>query len=365
METVMLLGPSLSAVSGVSTHLNQLLHCRLADEFTFVHFQVGSQGRDETKLQKAMRFVFSPVQFFWRLIRQRPEIVHVNTSMDSKGYWRDLVYLLIARAMQKRIVYQIHGGALPQNFFGKSLLLSYVLKRSLRAADMVVVLGQESLAAYRAFTPGLDVKVIPNAITPGIDPQWKRTSICNGKPLCLAYVGRLAESKGVFEIIEALAILHRDQKRPHLLIAGAGPAEMEMRNRIEKNGLQNFVRFVGVVHGAQKERLWNESDLFVFPTYYEALPYALLESMAARTPALVSPVGEIPDVMEDGVHGVFVPCRDPQALATAICRLDSDRDLINRMGESGRLRIMTHYTTERLAEDFRHAYQDVLSRNAN
>lgn len=361
MKTVMLLGPSLSAVSGVSTHLNQLLHSRLSNDFKFLHFQVGSQGRDETRHQKAMRVMFSPFYFFWQLSRQCPQIVHLNTSMNTKGYWRDLVYLVIARTLKKKIVYQVHGGALPHHFFKDSLLLSYVLKRTLRAANMVVVLGQESLAAYRAFAPDLNVKVIPNAITPGKDPQWKNTSLCDDKPLCLAYVGRLDEDKGVFEIIEALAILHRDNRRMQLVIAGTGPAEDEMRARIRKNGLQSHVRFVGVVHGEQKERVWNESDLFVFPTYYEALPYALLESMAARTPPLVSPVGEIPDVIVDGVHGVFVPCRNPQALAIAICRLDSDRNLINHMGELGRQRIVNHYTIERLAGDFARAYQDVLS----
>lgn len=361
LETVMLLGPSLNAVSGVSTHLNQLLDCRLAGEFKLLHFQVGSQGRDESPRQKTLRLVFSPVQFLWRLIQQRPRIIHLNTTMDNKAYWRDLVYLIIARTLRKRIVYQVHGGALPQNFFGSSLLLSHLLKRVLRSADLVVVLGQESLAAYRAFTPGLNVKVIANAISPGKDPQWKRTGISNDRPLCLTYVGRLDEKKGVFEIIEALAILHREQRPMYLVIAGAGPAEVEMRTIIGERGLQNHVRFVGVVHGAEKERVWNESDLFVFPTNHEALPYALLESMAARTPALVSPVGEIPDVMEDGVHGVFVPCRNPQALAAEICRLDSNRELINRMGESGRQRIVDHYTIERLAGDFGSAYQEVLS----
>ncbi|MEI8168700.1 MAG: glycosyltransferase family 4 protein [Rhodoferax sp.] len=363
MKTVMLLGPSLEAVSGVSTHLNQLMHSHLVNEFNFVHFQVGSQGRNETAIKKTFRLVFSPLQFFWRMLQQSPHIIHVNTTMDPKGYWRDMVYLLIARSLGKKIVYQVHGGALPQFFFRNSQVLSYLLKWILRTADLVVVLGQESLTAYRSFIPGLNVEAIPNAITPGEDPYWKRTPIRKDKPLCLVYVGRLAESKGVLEIIDALAILHRDKRSIYLTVAGLGPAEVEMRKKVTDHDLHEYVKFVGIVHGAEKERIWVESDLFVFPTYHEALPYALLESMAARTPPLISPVGEIPDVVEDGVHGLFVPQRNPQALATAISRLDNDRDLINRMGESGRQRIVNYYTNDRLANDFGSAYLDVLSRN--
>lgn len=148
-----------------------------------------------------------------------------------------------------------------------------------------------------------------------------------------------------------------------LTFAGTGAAESKLRSLVSEHRLQTFVHFLGPVHGAEKERLWNESDLFLLPTYHEGLPYALLESMAARTPALISPVGEIPDVMEDGVHGLFVPNRNPQALADAIRRLDIDRDLICRMGESGRQRVTHHYTSERLARDFRNAYMDAMGGN--
>ena len=360
MNTVMLLGPSLQAVSGVSTHLNQLFHSRLSLEFHLLHFQVGSQGRNESSRQKLMRVVSSPFQFFWSLIEGKPQIVHVNTTMDTKGYWRDLVYLLIARSLRKKIVYQVHGGALPQDFFENNRFLRNLLRQVLRSADVVVLLSQESLRAYRGFSPDLKLEVIPNAIEPGTDPEWKQRPSLHEKPLNLAYVGRLAESKGIFEIIEALGILQERKKNMRLIIAGNGPDEARLRIRVEILGLQSSVSFMGVVHGAEKDRVWHEADLFVFPTYHEALPYALLESMAARTPALVSRVGAIPDVMEDGVHGLFVPSRNPLALAEAIERLDKDRAMIHRMGESSRQRIVNFYTIDRLASDFGRTYLDIL-----
>lgn len=356
----MLLGPSLSAVSGVSTHLNQLFHSRLAEEFHLLHFQVGSQGRNESPPQKLLRFLFSPLQFLWCLIRHKPQIVHLNTTMDPKGYWRDLVYLAIARALGKKTVYQVHGGALPQKFFENSRLLNILLRWVLHSANVVVLLGQESLQAYRNFSPDLNLRVIPNAIELGADPEWKRLPSGQDRSLCLAYVGRLAESKGVFEIVEALGILHQRGKCMRLIIAGSGPEEERLRTLVESLALQNWVSFLGVVHGAQKDQVWRESDLFVFPTYQEALPYALLESMAARTPPLVSRVGAIPDVVEDGIHGLFVPSRNPRALADAICRLDDDRELIRRMGESGRQRIVNFYTVDRLAGDFGRTYLEIL-----
>jgi len=360
--TVMLLGPSLNAVSGVSTHLNQLFHSSLAKEFDLLHFQVGSENRKESVVSKLARFLFSPVQFFWRLIQQKPQIVHLNTSLEPKSYWRDIAYLVIAIIMGKKIVYQVHGGALPQAFFKDNRLLTIFLKFVLRSADVVVLLSQEELFAYRDFVPSQHLEVIPNAIEIGADAEWKKVSTLEEKPLRLVYVGRLAENKGIYEIVEAIEIMHNHGKNIQLVFAGSGPEEIRLRACVEDLGLNDSVSFVGAVFGEEKKRVWEDADLFVFPTYHrEGLPYTLLESMSARTPPVVSPVGAIPDVMEDGVHGVFVASRNPEALAETIERLDNNRALICQMAEASRQRIESYYTVTRLAGDFRRIYHSLMN----
>ena len=362
MVTVMLLGPSLNAVSGVSTHLNQLFSSPLVQEFNLLHFQVGSEGRKESVISKMMRFVLSPILFFGQLIQKKPQIVHLNTSLEPKSYWRDIAYLIIARAMGKKIVYQVHGGALPQVFFKGNKLLTSLLKLVLSTADVVVLLAQEELRAYRNFEPNLHIEVIPNAIEMGTDIQRKKDPISSDQRLQLVYVGRLAENKGIFEIVDALKILRNQNRNVELTIAGSGPDESRLRSHVTYLELDEHVSFAGAVFGEEKKRVWEEANLFVFPTYHrEGLPYTLLESMAARTPPVVSPVGAIPDVIEDGVHGVFVPSRNPVALAKALERLDSDRTLICRMGEAGRQRVAEYYTVARLAGDFHRVYHSLVS----
>ncbi len=359
MITVMLLGPALGAVSGVTTHLNQLFQSPLAAEYNLVHFQVGSEGRAEGRWRKAWRLLSSPLQFARAVRRHRPRIVHLNTSLERKSYWRDLAYLGIAKALGVRVLYQVHGGALPQQFFAGRPLRTGLLRRVLRAADAVVLLAQEELRAYRAFDPALALSVIPNAIELGADPGLKHDD--GQRPLVLAYVGRLAESKGIFDSVEALARVRQAGLAVRLVVAGGGPDEAALRARVAALGLQQAVQFAGPVFGPDKDRLWREADLFSFPTYHrEGLPYALLESMAARTPALICPVGAIPDVMQDGVHGLFVPPRDPQALADAIVRLHGDRPLLRRMGQAARERVVGQYSVARLAADFGQAYRALL-----
>ena len=109
---VLLLGPSRDAISGVTTHVNALLDSRLAGEFALEHFQVGSEGRSESAPGRLLRFVASPVALAAAVLRRGAAVVHLNTSLNAKAWWRDLVYLLVAKACGARVVLQVHGGAL-------------------------------------------------------------------------------------------------------------------------------------------------------------------------------------------------------------------------------------------------------------
>lgn len=352
---IVLLGPSLQAVSGVSTHIKQLFASSLSQDMTLLHFQVGSEGRHESALDKAIRFVTSPLLFLIFLVRHRPAIVHLNTSLEPKSYWRDVAYLFVARMLGRKIIYQVHGGALPQDFFGGNVFLTWLLRQVLTAADAVVLLAQAELSAYREFVPTARLDIIANAIeTEGLTSEPLSTK--PEYPLHISYVGRLANSKGVSTILEATAKLIREKRDILLTFAGSGPEEAQLKRQSAKLDMVERIRFAGPLFGQEKDNLWRQAHLFAFPTHHEGLPYALLEAMAAGAVPITTRVGAIPDVMQDGLHGIFVNPNDSEGLARAIIRLDDDRAQLNRMAEAGRRRILESYVVTRLAGDFRRLY---------
>lgn len=355
-----ILSPSRAAISGVSTHANLLFESRLAAEYELLHFQVGSEGRRESSPGKLMRLVVSPIQFAWFLATRRPDIVHLNTSLDRKAYWRDWMYLAVARLFGRKVVNQIHGGPMPAQFFPGNALLTRLVRTFLKASSVVTVLSRAERDAYIRFAPTVPVVQVPNAIDPAgllgpIGPADKE------RPLRLVFVGRLVREKGLFEAIEALAMLRAAGRKMTLDIAGGGKAEQDLRDAVARHGIGDAVRFLGPVFGDAKNRLWQQADIFVFPSYSEGLPYSLLEAMAAGTVPITCPVAAIPDVMRDDVHGLFVPPGDAAALAAAIARLDDDRALLRRMALAGRERVLEQYTTARLAKDFAAVYRQALN----
>ena len=348
---VLVLGPALTAISGVSTHVNLLLRSRLPDEFEMLHFQVGSEGRDEGPVGKLLRLIASPFALFFTILFRQVEVVHINTSLNPRAYWRDLAYLAVAKLLRARVLYQVHGGALPEAFFAGRPLLTAFLRWTLALPDGVVVLASCELAAYRRFVPRQDVVALPNGIE-----CWPFDAICERRttvrdPLRLIYVGRVAREKGLYEMLQALRLAQELGVDARLTIGGGGPEEPRLRRYAAALGIASRVAFVGPVFGLDKVNLMGGADVMVLPSYSEGLPYALLEGMAAGLPVVATPVGAIPDVVSDGMHGCLVPPRDPMAIAEALALLAGDRERLNWMARACRKRVRAAYSIERLAAE--------------
>ena len=199
-HVVLLLGPSREAISGVTTHLNGLLGSRLASRFELVHFQVGSEGRNEGLLGRLARLVQSPLALAGAIARHGAELVHINTSLNAKAYWRDFSYVLAARLCGARVLYQVHGGLLDE-FAGKSRVFAAFMRRMLHWPDVVVVLSHEQLGAFRAAAPAQAVELVPNGIDCAPYLRYNRALPEPGAPLRLIYVGRLVPGKGLLETV--------------------------------------------------------------------------------------------------------------------------------------------------------------------
>ena len=359
---VVLCGPSRDSVSGVATHLNQLFGSSLAQDYTLLQFQVGSEGRSEGLLRKSVRYLTSPLDLAITINRFKPDIVHLNSSFEPKAYWRDLIYLLIARMSGCRVVFQVHGGELPSRFLGRNRWMHAFLRWSLALPDVLVLLAEIERKEYQDFNAGRRILVIPNAIDLAeYDSQTTKTF--DHDPFRLGYIGRLAEDKGIREVIEALIILRKEGiANLHLTIAGSGPYEAELIALVEQAGMADRVEFIGAVFGRDKLRFWNSIEIFTFPTYHrEGLPYTVLEALASGTPQITTPVGGIPDVVRNGVEGLVIDSHDPQSIARAIRELQGDPERLRDMSQASIMRAHENYGVARLAQQFDGLYQELLA----
>jgi glycosyltransferase involved in cell wall biosynthesis len=176
------------------------------------------------------------------------------------------------------------------------------------------------------------------------------------RALQLVYIGRVAREKGLYETLQGLRLALELGVDARLVVAGSGGEESRLRRYAQALGIAGRVCFVGLVFGNDKVKLLFGADVMLLPSYSEGLPYALLEAMAAGVPVIATPVGAIPDVVSDGIHGFLVPPRDGKAIAESLAILAGDREKISWMSRACRRRVRAAFSIERLAQEFSFHY---------
>jgi glycosyltransferase involved in cell wall biosynthesis len=141
------------------------------------------------------------------------------------------------------------------------------------------------------------------------------------------YLGRLSSEKGIQTLLDAWLNLEGIE----LKIAGAGELEQFVKEQAAGR-LKNKIEFLGYVNGEEKNRLLREAVATVLPsTCYENCPISVLESLAAGTPALVTAMGGLPDIVRHGHDGLVFPAQDPPAINEAVAQLRDNPQLAETM----------------------------------
>lgn len=155
--------------------------------------------------------------------------------------------------------------------------------------------------------------------------------------------GRNVPRKGFDVLVKALDELPGDVEA-HLLLVGDVIDNEELRSQVSGTSHPERIHFTGYREDAPA--IAAASDVFVLPsTEREGLPRAVIEAMAYGVAPVVTAVGGMPELVENGVSGIVVPPRSSQALSAAIEHLFRDRDLLARMGKAARERIANDFHT--------------------
>lgn len=169
----------------------------------------------------------------------------------------------------------------------------------------------------------------------------------------VALVGGLREEKNhalVLEALERMSAEERATMRVWFVGADSGGASYAawVRAEIPRRGLADLVRCVPPTPAISA--LMHALDALVLPSRYEGFPNVLLEAMASGLPAIASPVGDVPTMLEDGRTGFLVAPDDGAGLADALRRLrDMGPEGRRALGRRARALVEERYTLERIA----------------
>ncbi|TYB41952.1 glycosyltransferase [Actinomadura chibensis] len=237
-----------------------------------------------------------------------------------------------------------------------------------RAADRVIAACSDEARELEAIgVPPGRVRVVPCGIDVGLfTPEGDgRREPGGGGPHRLVVLSRLAERKGVDTAVRALASVPDAEM---VVAGGPPPARLDgdpgvsrLRRVARDAGVAGRVRFLGRVGHTEAPPLLRSADLVVALPWYEPFGMVPLEAMACGAPVVASAVGGHLDTVVDGITGVLVPPREPEAAAIAVRALLTDPARRARMGLAGADRARAHYAWSRVAADTVAVYREAAA----
>lgn len=200
--------------------------------------------------------------------------------------------------------------------------------------------------------------VLPNmAPMPSQPPAGRPANLTD--TLVIGCVGRLSREKGHEYLVRAAALALATCPELRFEIVGDGLCRQDLIRLAHKLNVADRVHFLGHYELGEVDRFLDRIDVFALPSLTEASPVVLIEAMSHGLPIVASQVGGVPEMIKDGISGLLVPPKDPQALAATIVRLAQNPDERHHLGQGAWRRFCTTYTPEVLVRQAIAAYERV------
>ncbi|MFA9430142.1 glycosyltransferase [Egicoccus sp. AB-alg2] len=289
------------------------------------------------------------------------DLVHTHTTRGGM-----LGRLAAHRAGTPVIVHTAHGFAVAETDAGWKQRTYFALERlAARWCHYVVAVSGHHgrWAADYGVQPRIALRVIPNGVPdlPVVVPPPQPPAVAGDAPRLLHF-GRIAGGKGIDVLLVALARVRAAlpaDARPHLWVAGDGPALDAERARAAALGLAGAVTWLG--HRDDLPALLQAADVVVLPSLREGLSLALLEAMAAGRPIVASALGGNVEALDHGRCGALVPPDDADALASTMADLLAQPARAAELGVAARGRYLDVYRLERMLDDYLALYAEAAA----
>jgi len=314
----------------------------------------------------------------WKLfrlfLRERPDIIHTHTAKaGTVGRVAGFFYrwltpaTLIGRPRACKFVHTYHGHVF-HSYYGRGRTRMFLAIERLLASlvtDRLIAVSAQQQAEigndFRVGRPG-QIKVIPLGLDLSVfaDHASRRARFrdelgIDEETILVGIVGRLTEIKNHQMFLKCAARLKGGPMR--FVIIGDGSLRPALEAQARSLGLESDVIFAG--SRKDPEYFYPALDIVALTSLNEGTPLTLIEAMANARPIVATSVGGVVDLL-GADRGIAVPRGDEEAFAAALNTLAGDKQLRYEMGARGHEFVQRNYGKERLVEDIKHLYRELL-----
>lgn len=282
------------------------------------------------------------------------DVIHIHMSYKG-SFYRKYYVTKLCKKNNKKVIIHLHGSEFKDFYNSGNEKRKKQIRELFTIADASIVLGEDWKKIISGIAPKANVIVINNAVAL---PNIQTRTISDNRTFL--FLGALIQRKGVVDLLEAVKQMkNRNVSNFHVLIAGSGAEENQLKEYTEQNGLQSYVDFLGWITKEQKPSLLEKADVLVLPSYNEGLPIAILEAMSYALPIISTDVGSIAEAVQEDVNGFLIAPGDVNALTDAMVKLTVNTKLWKEESSMSRLICEKKFSEDVFFKEVERVYFDV------
>jgi glycosyltransferase involved in cell wall biosynthesis len=296
-------------------------------------------------------------KLIYTILKHRPDVAYFTIAPVGGAFYRDAFFSFILRALGVNRLYHLHGKGIQKE--ARRSVIKRMLYRFVFHKSNVIILARILAKDIQDIYEG-KLFVLPCGVPE--DSFFKNVKISRAEPVFL-YLSNLVLSKGIKIFLECINQLHQKNYRFQACIVGASydVSLEEVQRFLEKNGLTTIVEVRGPLYGEEKKKVLLESDILVFPSYYEneAFPVTILEAMQAGLPVIASNNGGIQEMIDQAQTGFVTPIKDVEAIVEKMELLIRDPELRTLLGIKAQEKFYRLYTIEIFEKSLLRIFKEV------
>lgn len=348
---VLMMGPSLDMHGGVASVIKGYFDSGLADCCQLYYIPTVTDGPIVNKAT-----YFAKAYFKCARLVNTADVVHIHTAMRGSF---ERKYRIARLAFQARvpIIIHEHDGEFPLLYESSSETYKRRVKSFFGWAEQVIVLSEawKNYYSRNGICSESKITVMHNAVNLPVE------SVNVGANQSILFLGRLDSNKSPDVLLKAAA--HVVDRYPEARFVFAGEGELNRyKSMAKKLKIEANCDFTGWISGHDKDLYVKQAGLFCLPSKNEGMPMSMLEMMSYGIPCVMTPVGGVPQVIEDGYNGFLVPVDDVELLSSVLCRVLASPRLREEIGRRARMTVRTNFDIKQNVNKLIRIYAQCLSR---
>ena len=343
-----------------SEHLNE----KFILKFISLKKRNRASERGRFAFQNVVDNIFNITNFIIKTIVFSPGLIYLTLAQNKLGFFRDSLFILVARLLRKKICVHFHGGNFDLFYNGQNVFIKRYIRFVIVRADRLILLAEKFKKHWTPLLRTGKMRVLYNCL-----PRLNTNVSSRGgtdRVATILFIGYLSKAKGALDTVYSIPLVISDYKRPVDFILCGQPLDTErnitfipqphngyskIKEFIREQKLEKYCKIYTSLDAETKEKLFSCADMFVFPTYSEGCGLVVLEAMANGLPVITTAVGALEEMLVQNKNCIFVQPGNHREIADAILYLFNNKRHAYEMGQNNKRLVYEKYNQQRYVQN--------------